>query len=258
MDIGLTSVTFRSLDYKKIIEYCKECNISCIEWGSDVHALPGDIETAKKITEMMSENGIYTSSYGSYYRCGKSENPQHAFSPYISTAKALKAPVIRIWAGDMNYANAGEEYYKRIVKETQTLCDMSQKEKIHIAYEYHSDTLTEDVSTSCRLMKDIARENMGIYFQEDLSLSIEENIKTIELFLPYIKMIHVFTFDNKGNRIPIESETGRAKWESYIKELKTRKVRESLLFEFLRYETCEELKKEAQSLKSILDKFRKI
>ena len=62
---GLTSVTFRRVSVEEIVKYCKICELSAIEWGSDVHAKPGDIRTAERIRRITEENGITVSSYGS-------------------------------------------------------------------------------------------------------------------------------------------------------------------------------------------------
>ena len=48
LKVGLTSVTFRNLGYKEIIEACKKCEIEYIEWGSDVHVPADDVFNAKK------------------------------------------------------------------------------------------------------------------------------------------------------------------------------------------------------------------
>ncbi len=60
IDIGLTSVTFRNLDYTDIIDYSKRCGLSCIEWGSDVHIPENDIENAKEVAQKTTDSKLYT------------------------------------------------------------------------------------------------------------------------------------------------------------------------------------------------------
>ena len=48
-DLGLVSVSFRSLEPKQIAELCRECGLSYIEWGSDVHAPKDDLENLDRV-----------------------------------------------------------------------------------------------------------------------------------------------------------------------------------------------------------------
>ncbi len=43
---GLCSITFRSLSVDAIIELATKARLDGIEWGSDVHVPPGDLELA--------------------------------------------------------------------------------------------------------------------------------------------------------------------------------------------------------------------
>ncbi len=63
--IGLTSITFRGMAPREIIDLAGKAGLEGIEWGSDVHVPPGDIPLAKAIAAMCAEAGIRVTSYGS-------------------------------------------------------------------------------------------------------------------------------------------------------------------------------------------------
>lgn len=247
MDIGITSVTFRSLDYETIIKYCVDCGIKYIGWGSDVHVLPGDIEMAKKVYDEMIKNNLVITSYESYYTCCKYENPQEEFKKYLETCRVLCAPVIRIWAGNMDYEKGGEEYFNKVVNESKMLCDMAKEYGVTVAYECHSSTLTYTSDCSLRLLKAVNKDNIGIYFQDELDRDLEYNLDAIEKLSEYIKMIHAFCFE-KRERVPFDSATGKRKWTAYFNKLKENNVDKNVLLEFLLKEEYDELKKEKNSL----------
>ena len=116
---GLTSVTFRSLPPKAIIDLVVQASLDAIEWGGDVHVPHGDIGRAGEIREMTEESGLITSSYGSYYRVCAGRDSSRAAGVMITeanppiegvleTAVELKVPTVRLWAGDRGSAGVGE------------------------------------------------------------------------------------------------------------------------------------------------------
>ena len=67
---GLVSVSFRQNTPKEILEAASAAGLSCIEWGSDVHAPCHDDERLKQIAALQKEYGIECSSYGTYFYLG--------------------------------------------------------------------------------------------------------------------------------------------------------------------------------------------
>ena len=95
--LGLVSISFRDKTPLEIIKAAADAGLSCIEWGSDVHAPFSD---TKKLTEIKKEceaNGITCCSYGTYYRIG--QNTDSEIMPYIEAAKILGTDVLRLWGG---------------------------------------------------------------------------------------------------------------------------------------------------------------
>ena len=128
--LGLTSVTFRHLDFRQIPACCAQAGLSCIEWGGDVHVPPATPDRAVQAARLTAAAGLRVSSYGSYYRCGETDDAQAAFAPHLEAARRLGAPVIRLWAGSRGSSDADSVYFRQIVEETRALCRMAAKENI--------------------------------------------------------------------------------------------------------------------------------
>ena len=95
--LGLVSVSFRQHSPKEILEAAKAADLSCIEWGSDVHAPCRDIDRLREIAELQREYGIKCSSYGTHFRLG--ETPIDELESYITAAKILGTDILRLWCG---------------------------------------------------------------------------------------------------------------------------------------------------------------
>ena len=60
--LGLVSVSFRQHTPKEILEAVKAAGLSCIEWGSDVHAPHTDLGRLGEIAEMLGYSSVYSFS----------------------------------------------------------------------------------------------------------------------------------------------------------------------------------------------------
>ena len=246
--VGLTSVTFNNLSSAEVIEYCKKSGIDTIEWGSEVHVPAGDEEKAKEVRALCDKEGIMVSSYGSYYRCGTYENPEEEFEKYLKSAKIIGAPKIRIWVGNKDYKDASEEYYNKIIAE------MAKKENIHLGCEFHEGTLTGKRLSSLKVIKDVGYDNLGMYFQHDFFESDEENYQTLRDFIPTLKNVHVYNVTTEYKRYSLAEGNSPKLWAKCADILKENNISANFLLEFLPNPCLEELKRETEILKNIVNR----
>ncbi len=251
LKLGLTSVTFNNLNIEEVLKYCAECKLAAIEWGGDVHVLPGDDAAAETVCEKSKEFGICVSSYGSYYRLGGGED----FDKYLKTAELLGAKVIRIWGGTKASRLIDNAEYSKLLEETRSVCRAAQAKNIQIAFEYHNDTLADTKESVLKLINDAECENLGIYFQYDPWVSEQENEDTLKAFLPYLKMVHVFYIDAEVNRFSIKC--GEKLWRRFIKILSENNSDTFMLFEFLKNPTLEGLKEETKIMNELICEVQK-
>ena len=93
--LGLVSISFRSLSVDEIMDLCEKNNLKYIEWGSDVHAPCDDAERLSYLVAEQKRRGLICSSYGTYFRVGI--NPVEEIYGYIAAAKTLGTNIIRLW-----------------------------------------------------------------------------------------------------------------------------------------------------------------
>ncbi len=86
------------------MELARRAGLAGIEWGGDVHVKPGDEAEALRVGSLTRNAGLQVSSYGSYFRLCAQEEPETAFAPVLASARALGAPLIRVWAGERDSA----------------------------------------------------------------------------------------------------------------------------------------------------------
>ena len=246
---GLASVTFRRLNYKEIISLTKEALLNGIEWGGDIHVPAGDAQTAALVGKATVAAGLSVLSYGSYFNVGADGSAAEDFVPALSSAVKLKAPVIRVWAGDKGSAVCGREYFKQTVSNTQTICDMAMQENITVCFEYHRDTPTDNSKSAVSLIKAAGRKNLKTYWQPNPDISFEKNLTELSDVLPYLEHIHVFHWPDNA-RHPLSG--GFDQWQEYINIIKSDGKPHSYILEFVKDDSAEQFLEDAHALLALI------
>ena len=239
--IGLCTVTFRELSVKDILHLAEKNQLEAIEWGGDVHLPPGDFETAKQICKESKKIGVKYTSYGSYYFLQDSQN----FHEVLKTAKALGAKTIRVWAGKKASKEADNSYMKSLIQEAREIADLAAKEKIKIAFEYHSGTLTDTPEAAYRLINKINHPNLSLYWQPSEQLSVLERQESLKKLLPIISNVHVFHWKDFYNRYSLKQ--GETEWKSYLKLLQNRD--RVYYFEFVKNDSVDQFISDLKTLR---------
>lgn len=245
---GLVSVTFRNLNSDEIIELCKENGLTTIEWGSDVHVPFQDESVAVSVSEKTLNNNLKVAEYGSYYRIGAS--PQEDILKVAKSAKLLKTNLVRVWGFVKNLQNSTPEEYENAVSDGKRICDLFPD--ITFCLECHQNTLTENYQDALKFMSDVGRENIRMFWQPNQFKSHEENIEALKNLLPYVKSVHVFSWDNDGkNTVTHPLSYFENRWIEYIKILKTSNEKEiNMMLEFMHDGKKESLPETAEVLLS--------
>ncbi len=247
---GLVSVSFRFLGCDDIIALASENGLGGIEWGADVHILPGDVKKAEEVRIKTENAGLTVTSYGSYYRVGTyGGNYKSEFKKVLESAAALNAPVIRVWAGVLGSGETDKETRENIINETSAICDMAKGKNISVAFECHNNTLTDDRISFVNLLKEVNRDNLKMFWQPNQKKDFEYNLKALDDILPYLTNIHVFNWKSDNSRLFLED--GVSQWKEYFGKLKGKD--NWCLLEFMPEDNPDYLKKEAKSLNGLLN-----
>ena len=68
--LGLVSISFRQHSPEELLKEVKRIGLTCIEWGSDVHAPKDDRARLLEIQRLQESYGITCCSYGTYFKLG--------------------------------------------------------------------------------------------------------------------------------------------------------------------------------------------
>lgn len=253
MKTGLVSITFRQLSPVEIIELAQRAQLDGIEWGGDVHVPHGDMETARQVLADTHKANLQIACYGSYYRAGVSENDGLHWAQVLATAKNLEAPLVRVWAGKRGTNDSDATYRQNVIDDLGRICELSARENIAVALEFHGGTLTDSGENALQVLAGIQQPNLRCLWQPRVNQSIETRLHDLELIAPYLANVHVFQWDEKGARLPLQS--GENEWRKYLqaarKYLRGENERFALL-EFVREDSAEQFLQDAQTLKNLL------
>ena len=242
--LGLVSVSFRQHSPKEILEAVNATGLSCIEWGSDVHAPCNDVERLGEIAALQKKYGIFCSSYGTYFRLG--ETSIEELEAYIHAAKLLGTNILRLWCGGKSGKNMTDEEQTALLAVCQKAAEIAENNGVMLCMECHRGTFTEDPDDAVRLMETVNSPHFRMYWQPFQWQAPEENIINATKLSNYAEHIHVFNWREKEKLPLAEAVTD---WQSYLKQFSTPRT---LLLEFMPGGTLEELTYEAGALRTII------
>ncbi len=263
MKTGLVSVSFRKKSIKELIKATKESGLEYIEWGGDVHVPMGKTKLARRVNRLMHGSGVKSASYGSYfgliYHCD--EHFPMPFKKVLKTAKKLGAKTVRVWLGwPFCGCKKGcnvflcQKYYKKNVAITKALCNEAKKYGLTLSIECHWKTLSDDYHDTLNFLTDVGCDNLRLNWQPNHARGFEYNLEALKALRPHVTNVHVFNWDENGEKASLGTERGLYEWHEYLKVLNDENASERICFlEFMPDGEITSLPTEAKILNDLID-----
>jgi hypothetical protein len=194
---GLCSVTLRALSVEEVAAAAVTAGLEAIEWGADVHVPPGDIAAAERARA----TGLAVASYGSYFRAG---DPLSGFDAVLTSARALGAPRIRIWAGRVGSAGASAAQRAAVAEGVRAAAELAGD--IEVALEFHGGTLTDEPASAAALLEAAGRART--YWQPPQGAPDDVALAGLRAVEPWLAALHVFSWWPRDERHPLAERSG--------------------------------------------------
>lgn len=246
---GAVSATFKKmpLTADEVIALLADCGLQSVEWSENVHVQPGDPEGAALLGRKTEAAGLKVAGYGSYFRLGENENPAEAFAKSLISARALGAPLIRIWAGTLPSAEVDDGLFRAFAREAAMIGGMAADAGIKAAFEWHKNTLTDTNESALRLLTEADHPNLYCLWQPTVALSPRERAHGISLMGDRLLNFHVYSWPD-GRRGPLNA----AEWQYYLDAASGLTGTRCALLEFVRDDTPEQFRADAETLINLL------
>lgn len=241
---GLVSISFRDQTPEAILQAVVKANLTCVEWGSDVHAPCHDIAQLEYIAALQKQYDISCCSYGTYFRLGHS--PIEELPQYIHAAKILGTNVLRLWAGRKKASDCTLEERTAFIAQCKQASAIAQEHDVILCLECHRRSYTETKEGALELMEAVHSPNFRMYWQPNPDISLADNLDYITALNPYITHVHVFNW-SEDQHYPLQE--GLEIWKQY---LSTMIGEHHLLLEFMPDDRIQSLAGEAESLHEII------
>ena len=246
--LGLVSISFRKHTPEEIIQAVKAAGLSCIEWGSDVHAPCRDTERLYEIARLQGEYGITCSSYGTYFRLGVT--PLSELSDYIAAAGILGTNILRLWGGTKKGVDMTPEELADFTDTCRKAAAMAEEAGVILCLECHMLSVTETPDYAVSLMEAVNSPAFRMYWQPFQWLDTEGSLAVARAVAPYAEHIHVFNWQ-PPRMAPTKHPLAEAAedWRRYLTAFTTPRT---LLLEFMPDDRLESLPTEAEALRAII------
>ena len=243
-NLGLVSVSFRKHTPEEILAAVKSAGLSCIEWGSDIHAPCKDTDRLQKIAALQKEYGITCSSYGTYFRLGVT--PLSELADYIAAAGILGTSILRLWGGTKKGADMSPGELEDFTDTCRKAAAMAEEAGVILCLECHMLSITETPDYAVALMEAVNSPAFRMYWQPFQWLDTEGSLSVAKAYAPYAEHIHVFNWHGSA-KYPLAD--GAEDWKRYLTVFTTPRT---LLLEFMPDDRIESLPTEARALRAII------
>ena len=247
-NLGLVSISFRKHTPEEILGAVKSAGLTCIEWGSDVHAPCRDTERLYEIARLQEAYGITCSSYGTYFRLGVT--PLEELSDYIAAAKILGTNILRLWGGTKKGADMTPEELACFTDTCRKAAAMAEEAGVILCLECHMLSITETPDYAVSLMEAVDSPHFRMYWQPFQWLDTEGSLAVARAVAPYAEHLHVFNWQ-PPRMAPTKHPLAEAAedWRRYLSVFTTPRT---LLLEFMPDDRIESLPAEAEALRRII------
>ena len=241
---GLVSISFRKHTPAEIVKAVKAAGLTCIEWGSDVHAPCRDTERLREIAALQEEYGVTCSSYGTYFRLGVT--PLAELPDYIAAAGILGTRILRLWGGTKKGEDMTDEERADFTDTCKQAAAMAEEAGVILCLECHMLSVTETTDYGVALMEEVNSPAFRLYWQPFQWLDSEGSLAVAKAYAPYATHLHVFNWHG-GERFPLAEAV--KDWKRYLTVFDTPRT---LLLEFMPDDRLETLPTEAEALRAII------
>ena len=242
--LGLVSVSFRKHTPAEILEAARAAGLTCIEWGSDIHAPCRDTAKLQEIATLQQEYGMTCSSYGTYFRLGVT--PLAELPAYIAAAKMLGTNILRLWGGTKKGEDMTPEERADFTETCKRAAAMAEEAGVILCLECHMLSVTETTAYGVALMEAVNSPAFRMYWQPFQWLDAEGSLSVAKTYAPYAEHLHVFNWRGP-QKLPLAD--GVEDWKHYLTALPAPRA---LLLEFMPDDRIESLPAEAEALRKII------
>ena len=242
---GAVSATFKKLPMtqEEIIGLLTKCGLRAVEWSENAHIQPDDPAAAAQLGEKTRDAGLQVAAYGSYYRLGAQPDAAETFRKSLRSAKALQAPLIRIWGGTLGSSEVSEEERARWTREAALVAGIAADAGIRVALEWHKNTLTDTNESAMRLLREAKAPNLYCLWQPTVALTPRERTAGIRMMGGRLLNFHVYSWPD-GRRGPLNA----AEWQYYFDAAAELGGTRCALLEFVRDDSVEQFRQDAETL----------
>lgn len=246
---GLCSIAFRSCAPEEVLRLACEAGLAGLEWGGDVHVPPGDERHAERVGRLTREAGLAVAAYGSYFRLGDTRPESPPLAAVLATARALGAPVLRVWAGAEDAERTPRAEWERIAEAARACVAEASAAGLRVACEWHMGTLTS-TNTAARALLD-AVPGLLTYWQPAHWQDDAYCLAGLESVRERLAHVHVFHWwPSLHERHPLAE--GAERWRRFLGEAARAPGERFALLELLGEASVERLKADAATLRALI------
>lgn len=189
MDLGVCTITGQNRPVEELIAIAAKVGVSGLEvWGRD-HVGEGSRQRCETIATAAAARGLDLPVYGSYLRAG-SEAFADQLEREVRIAANLGASLIRVWAGEQEYADVTSDHWDAVIADLNRLAEQAGDRDIGVTVERHAGTVT-DATEGAAAVIDETSDRVGLNWQPEFRQDAETVRDDIDALADVTNNVHL-------------------------------------------------------------------
>lgn len=207
MKAGVCTIALKAYSIEDALLMIKKAGASCVEvWGGEHSPMMYDTDECRKLSSLISDTSLEVVCFGSYYKVGEEIEMRDIIlsaENQCEAAKAMGAPLIRIWAGACNYEDASSSYVDSVIESLRLFGDVASEKGIGVVLERHENTLTNSYEGVTKLFERIKHPTVSLNYQIPAPRTgkyyREKSVQDFASFLPISTHAHLQNYVGSEN-----------------------------------------------------------
>jgi len=196
--LGLCTIADKEASVETVIAAAAGAGYDGVEvWGRD-HLGDGSAATLDGVREAADEHGVAIPVYGSYLRAGAGGFDDD-LDAELGIAERLGADLVRVWAGDDDYAERTPEGWDAAVADLRTAADRAADRDLGLVVERHRGSFTDATEGARRLIEAVDRPNCGLNWQPNFDNPAGEVVASARELAGLSDNVHLQTVPEPGS-----------------------------------------------------------
>lgn len=191
---AMCSIAWRNEPIERVAPIVAAAGYLGIEaWGPHLDRYVQEHGALAPLAQQFRDLGLQTPMISAYFDLARDlETSLETARRYLGYADELGAPLIRVFTGGGDSAQASIAVWRAVTAGLKRMCHLAAAAHVDLALETHDGHLHDTTDSTLRLIRQVGEPNLGVNLDIfNLFARSENPVRALKRLLPYMRIVHL-------------------------------------------------------------------